>query len=121
MFKISSISQTYTTPVTVDVPDGKGGSVKHKFAVVFKRLPQDELDELHRRLNREKLQEGETLLSDDEVLDQVVTGWQDVLDQNDQPLEFNPENFGALKNVFPTRPTLVTAFFESIKTAKRKN
>jgi hypothetical protein len=121
MFKISSISQTYPTPVIVDVPDGKGGSVKQKFTVIFKRLPQSELDELHRLLNRDKLQEGETLLSDDEVLDRVVAGWQDVLGENDQQLEFNPENFAALKDVFPARPTLVTAFFDSIKTAKRKN
>lgn len=120
MFDISTVSQTYSTPVTVDVPDGKGGSVKNKFVVIFNRLPQEDLDELHRRLNRDKLQEGEALLTDDEVLDQVVAGWEGVV-RNGAPLEFNPENFSSLKNIFPTRPTLVTAFFDSIKTAKRKN
>ena len=121
MFKISTINQTYRTPITVDVPTGDGKSVAHKFAVMFARLPQDELDDLYRRMNPAKLDEGEKQLTDDELLAKVVTGWEDVLDDQDRPLEFNPDNFTALKNIYPTRSTLVQAFFDSIKTAKRKN
>ena len=121
MFKISTISQTYLHPVTVDVPNGAGKPVQHKFKISFKRKSQEELDEMHRRLNAAQLEEGETVMSDDELLVDVVAGWEDVFGDDDQPLEFTPENFAALKNIHPVRPTLVQAFFDSIKTAKRKN
>lgn len=121
MFKISTVNQTYRTPVTVEVPSGDGKSITHKFAVLFSRKSQDELDELYRRMNAAKLQEGEQLLTDDELLNQVLVGWEDVLDDQDRPLDFTPDNFNALKNIYPTRPTLVQSFFDSIKTAKRKN
>lgn len=121
MFKISSINQTYRTVVAVDVPNGTGKSMTHKFTIVFARKSQDELDELYRRMTPDKLVDGEQQLTDDELLDEVVKGWEDVLDDQDRPLEFTPSNFAALKNIYPTRPTLVQAFFDSIKTAKRKN
>ena len=121
MFKISNVNQIYRTPFSVDIPTGAGKSVTHKFTIVFARKSQDELDELYRRMTPAKLEDGEQQLTDDELLDDVVKGWEDVLDDQDQPLEFTPSNFAVLKNIYPTRPTLVQAFFDSIKTAKRKN
>lgn len=123
MYK-SAVSETYHTPVEIKVPDGKGGSVKHKFKVEFKRQSQDELDEIHRRLNLSKLNDGEKLMTDDELLEQVLVGWQEqqlLLTTNGNPAEFSDEARSAMLNIFPVRPTLVNAFFDSIKSGARKN
>ncbi|OON62282.1 hypothetical protein B0920_02045 [Massilia sp. KIM] len=121
MFQISAVNQTYFTPIKVLVPNGDGTGTEYKFKAQFKRLPQEELDDLYRRLNPEKLNEGEEPLTDDEVLDRVMVGWADVLDKDGEPLEFNEQNLAIVKNISPTRAVLVVSFFDSMKTAKRKN
>jgi hypothetical protein len=121
MFKIGSVSQTYLQPVEVEVPNGGGKTIKHIFKARFKRKTQAELDEIHRRLNALQLKDGEELLSDDALLREVMDGWEDVLDGQDQPQEFNEENLATLLDIYPTRPRLVKAFFDSIQTSKRKN
>lgn len=120
MFSIA-VNQQYPTPVEVEIPNGNGKSTKHTFVVHFKRKSQAELDEIHRRLNAMQLRDGEELLSDDELMKEVLVGWEGVHDAAGAPLDFNEENMASLLNIYPVRPTLVTAFFGSIKTSKRKN
>lgn len=120
MFSIA-VNEQYPTPVEVDIPNGNGKSTTHKFTVYFKRLSQDELDEIHRRLNSSKLLDGEELLKDDELMQQVLAGWEGVTDKVGAPLEFNDDTMKTVLNIYPMRPTLVNAFFASIKTSKRKN
>lgn len=119
-FKIAG-KETYFTPVEADVPDGTGKGVKHKFAVEFKRLSQTQLTEVFRRLDRTRLLDGEEQLGDRELLDDVMVGWRGVQDVNSNDVEFTAENMAALLEIHPVQPTIVRAFFDSIKTDKRKN
>lgn len=120
MFKISG-SDTYFTPVIVEVPDGTGKGIKHSFKVKFRRLTQTELVEVYRRIDVNQLAEGEEKLMDAELLRDVMVGWEGVQDPNGNDVDFNEENMAALLEIFPVRPTIVTAYFDSIKTGKRKN
>lgn len=120
MFKIA-VNETYVTPVDVEVPDGTGKSNKHSFKARFKRLKQSEIDSVYRRIGKENLLEGEEQLTDDELLKEVMTGWEGVQDLDGGELEFNEENMARLLDIFPTRSTLVKAYFGSIKTSARKN
>lgn len=113
MFKIST-NPTYTTPVKVDVPGDNGKTEQKAFTAIFKRLSQEELDDVTDRL-------GAKTLTDKGLIDEVLVGWKDVQDENSTPLEFNETNLAALLNVFPTRPTIVKTFFASISGAKAKN
>lgn len=114
MFKISSASQSYLTDIRVDMLDDNGKVKTQVFKARFKRVTQQELDRIHERLQ-------EKSLNDTGLLNEVTVGFEDVKDDNGNPLEFNEDNFAALVNIFPVRPTMVNAFFTTINNAVRKN
>lgn len=120
MFKIAG-SEHYFTNVAVKVPDGNGKYILHKFDAKFRRLSTTEIDEVYRRINKDKLRENEELLSDTELLHDVMVGWRGVLDQDGNEIEFTPENLDKLLEVFPVRPTLAQAWFDSLQAGKQKN
>jgi hypothetical protein len=113
-FKIA-VSPTYTVPVKVDIPADDGKTQRRVFTARFKRLEQEELEELTERMNK-----GE--LTDKQIIDEVLVGWgDDVMSEDGEKLEFNASNLNSLLRVFPTKPTIVRTFFDSIKQATRKN
>ncbi len=114
-------NETFFVPVEVSIPDGTPKGKTHKFKVEFKRQTQTELKAIFRRVNKETLEGDEELLTDDQLLQDVMVGWDGVLDKNGNKVEFTPENMEALLDVYPVRPAVVGAFFASIKTAKTKN
>lgn len=113
MFVIAT-SETYPTIVRVPLIDAKGNTKTHTFKAFWKRLPQDEID----RLN-ERLQKGD--ISDQQVIDEYMTGWDDVKDNGGQPVEFNETNLAALLLIHPTRSCLAKSFADSIYGAVGKN
>jgi hypothetical protein len=113
MFKVA-VSETYITPVAVDIVGDNNKSKTHVFKARFKRLKQSELESLSERLAAKEL-------TDSALIDEVMVGWQDVADAEGNPLEFNPDNLEALLEIYPTRPTIVRTFFDSHNGAKRKN
>lgn len=115
MFQIATQSDHIVYPVTVKFLDGNGKTVPKKFRAHFVRLSQSELDDLI-----EKSQNKE--ISDADLADRVFVGWDDVTDDNGQPLEFTPALRDQLLDIYPTRPSVIAAWFESITGgAKRKN
>lgn len=114
MIKINP-SASYTAPVHVEIPADHGKLDKVVFTARFRRLTLPEIDSVQKRLN-----DGE--LSDDALVRHVMVGWgEDVLDDDDKPLEFNDANLTALLNIFPVRPQIVRKFFDTITGAKAKN
>lgn len=114
MFKLSSVSPSYLTDIRVDMLDDNGKIKTHVFKARFKRVTQQELDRIHERLQ-------EKSLNDTELLNEVTVGFEDVKDDNGNPVEFNADNFADLINTFPVRPTMVNAFFATINNSIRKN
>lgn len=113
MFTLAT-SQTYLTPVKVDMYDESGKLKTHVFKARFRRVDQKELDDINDRLMNKTL-------SDNELLKQVTVGFEDVLDEKGNRIEFSDEAFDQLLNIFPVRPTMVTTFFNTIGNAIRKN
>jgi hypothetical protein len=106
--------QKYMTPVRVEFPANGGKPKVMIFKAWFRRLTQAQLDDVNERgAARELL--------DSDLVSEVMVGWEDVADADGNPAEFNPTNLALLLDIYPVRPTLVKAFFASIKTAAIKN
>lgn len=122
---VISQKDTYTIPVTANLPDDGGKLKQVKFHVQVKRLTTDEIDDLNKRIhaqNKLEQDDPERKVTDQMVAHEVVTGFgPDVQGDDGQPLPFNAENLDALLNIYPVRPRLVAAFFESLNNARAKN
>jgi hypothetical protein len=103
-------SPTYTTPVTVSVPNDKGGFDKSTFIARFKRSTSDETQALR-----------EMGLSNKELVRRQLVGWElkDAETQEDVP--FNSEEVEALLLIEPTPLATAVAFWETVNGARSKN
>lgn len=113
MFKLAA-TETYLTPVRVELPGDNNKPKVCAFKARFKRLSQTQFENVLERI-------GEGSLNDRGLLNEVLVGWEDVADDRDNAAEFNEENLNALLDMFPTQPTLVKTFLDSMKSAKQKN
>ncbi len=119
-FKLAT-SPDFLALVTTELPGDNGKPIKASFHVKFKRLSTSEFDELAKALN-EKDEEGAPKITNQEIVDQVLTGFGDDLqDEDGKPLEFNSDTVADLCNIFPMRNSIVEAFFAGYVRAKAKN
>lgn len=110
-------TSSYKWPVEWTVPADGGRQTKLGFEAEFKRLPQTRIDEIYAAVTN-----GAREISDDAVVDEVLIGWgSNVLDENDQPLQFTPSNIKVVLDVQGARSAIVRAFFNSLTGAKEKN
>ena len=106
-FKITQ-KPTFISRVTDETPNQRGGFDKSSFAAEFKRCGMDEIEDLKK-------------LPQKEVLQQVLVGWSDLIDDDNQPVDFNDVNLRALLNISPALLALGAAFWESLFKAREKN
>lgn len=99
---------TFTTVVTVNVPNDKGGFDKNTFVAKFNRPKQDELEELR------------PLKNDELVLRQLV-GWELKDGDTNEEVPFTQDNLAALLQIAPTPMATAIAFWESVNGARSKN
>lgn len=111
MLKIKT-THSYSWPVEVSEPADGGRFDKRTFDVTFRVIPQDQIDQI---LDGSKV--------DQTLLKTVVTGWQGVVDEDDNPVPFSPAALDQLINIPYCRVGLVDAFLGSIggDGARRKN
>lgn len=106
-FKIAQ-KPTYKVTVKVLTPNDKDGFDTSNFKAEFKRVSMDDLEKL-----REKTQA--------EVMKEVLTGFSDLLDEDDNPVDFNDITLQALLNIPQALSGLTEAFWSSIFKVKEKN
>lgn len=109
MFKIAA-SETYTAPVTVELPGVKN---KQVFDAEFKRLTLGEISKLLAHAANSKI-------DDTDFCHEVMAGWKGVSDENGE-LPFSPVNLGTLLNIFPVAACIVNAYTASLSGARLKN
>lgn len=109
MFKIA-LSETYTAPVTVELPGSKS---KNVFEAEFLRLSQPDVESL-----LAKIREGE--LDDAGFCREVMVGWKGVSDAEGE-LDFTPVNLDTLLAIYPVSRCIVEGFFASLAGSKLKN
>jgi len=108
-------AESYDWPVTLETPADGGRFEKITFTARFKRLGQARIDEIV-----SALRDGGDGLTDRTIVDDVLIGWDKVLDADGQPIDFTPVNVAAVLEVEGVRAAIVKAWFESLS-GKRKN
>lgn len=106
-FKIAQ-KPSYEVTVKVSTPNDKNGFDTSDFKAKFKRVGMEELDELRK-------------LPQKEVLQRVMVGFSDLLDEDNAQIDFNEINFNALMDIPQAQSACSEAFWESIFKAKAKN
>lgn len=106
-FKITQ-KPTFISRVTVETPNLKGGFDKSTFNAEFKRCGMDEIEELKK-------------IPQKEVLEKVLVGWTDLIDDDNQAVDFNDANLQSLLNISPALLALGEAFWTSLFKAREKN
>lgn len=112
-------SDTYTWPVSFDVPVDGGRHERQTFDGEFKRLPQSKIGPMVAELGRlEDLGELDRIT---EIAADVLVGWSGVSDDNGKEIPFSQKALEQLLEVPFLAVAVLKAYMDSIKGAKRKN
>lgn len=114
-FKLKTI-ESFKQKVDLDIPQDFGKSISASYVAEFKLLSRERIEEVTEQLTTGSLTESE-------LLKEVLIGFEDVQDEDGQPLEFTDVNRNRFLNVQYVHAGTMKAFlktFES-KQSRRKN
>lgn len=106
-FKLTK-KPTFTARVTVNTPNDKAGFDRSVLIAVFRRTSVDESLELQKSTPREAMQ-------------QVLVGWEDFNDEENQPVPFNDATLWALLSDPPALLAINEAFWNTVIKGREKN
>jgi hypothetical protein len=112
MFKISQ-SQTYTWPVSVNIPTNGGQFDRQTFDGEFKRLSDSRLKEIRGKVESDQM-------TDADFVREVMVGWSGVTD-GDADVPFSQSTLAQLLEIPGVAGAVVLAVIESLAGLKRKN
>lgn len=105
---------TFKAPVTFRLA-GDGEVVEVKFTAVFRRVKENEAQQMQTRLEQGTLR-------DRELLDQVLVGWDGLDAEDGAPFAFTPENRASAQQDWPTfEAAVVASYFKHNDVALAKN
>lgn len=119
-------SDTYSWPVTFDIPVDGGRHQKQTFDAEFKRPTQSRIVEIQEAVMKrlraiQRDEETDGMITDQEIADEILVGWSGVEDGEGGEVPFSEKNKQQVLDVPAVTASIVEAFFDSIKGAKRKN
>jgi hypothetical protein len=119
-------SDTYSWPVSFDVPADGGRFVKQTFDAEFKRPTQSRIVEIQeavlKRLRAVQNDENtDGLITDLEIAEEILVGWSGIDDGEGGAVPYSQKAKEQVLNVPAVSASIVEAFFDSLKGAKRKN
>lgn len=119
-------SDSYTWPVSIRLPANGGKREKQTFEAEFKRLPQSRINEIQvlaqqRVKAAERGEDLENGISDQSIADEVLVGWDGIVDGDGEPVPYSKTTKAQLLDVPMLAGALIEAFFESLVEGKRKN
>jgi len=122
-------ASTYSWPVEFDVPANAGRRVRQSFDAEFRRIDQDEVEQIVAGVRRrEALQEdGQELPDELECFDPVsvagdlLVGWSGIKDANGDEVPFTDATVTRVLKTPTVAAMVVRAWAESIAGSKRKN
>lgn len=112
-------SDTYSWPVTFDVPVDGGRHERQTFDGEFKRLPQSKIGPLVAELQR--LEDMGDLDRVTEIAKEVLVGWSGITGDDGKEIPFSEKAVAQLLEVPLLAVAILKAYMDSIKGAKRKN
>lgn len=119
-------SDSYTWPVSIKLPANGGKRERQTFDAEFKRLPQSRINEIQREVQlrvkaNEKGEDTGEGVSDQSIADEILVGWDGIVDGDGEPVPFSNAVKAQLLDVPMMAGALVAAYFESLVEQKRKN
>ena len=112
-------SDTYSWPVSFDVPVDGGRHERQTFDGEFKRLPQSKIGPMVAELQKvDDLGELERIT---EIAKDVLVGWSGINDDDGKEIPFSQKALEQLLEVPFLAVAVLKAYMDSIKGAKRKN
>ena len=119
-------SDTYSWPVSFDVPADGGRFVKQTFDAEFKRPTQARIVEIQEAVMKrlraiQNDQDTDGLITDLEIADEILVGWSGIDDGEGADVPYSQKAKEQVLNVPAVSASVVEAFFDSLKGAKRKN
>ena len=107
-------SDTYSWPVTFDLPIDGGRHQRQSFDGEFRRLSQSRNRELG-----QQIEAGDT--TDADLATEVLVGWSGITDDSGKDVPFSQAALQQLLDVPMLATAIITAYFSSLQGAKRKN
>ena len=107
-------SDSYTWPVTFDIPVDGGRHERQTFDGEFKRLAQSRITEIGEQIKAEEI-------TDSILAGEVLIGWAGVTDDAGKNIPFSQSALQQLLDVPMLAAAITLAYFESLQGAKRKN
>jgi len=107
-------SDTYSWPVTFDLPIDGGRHQRQSFDGEFRRLSQSRIREMG-----QQIEAGET--TDADLATEVLVGWSGITDDSGKDVPFSQAALQQLLDVPMLATAIITAYFSSLQGAKRKN
>lgn len=119
-------SSSYSWPVSFDVPVDGGRHEKQTFDAELKRLPQSRIVEIQESVQKrlvaiQRDEETDDMINDQEIASEILIGWSGVNDEESNPIPFSEKSKAELLDVPTVTAAIVTAYFNSLQGAKRKN
>lgn len=112
-------SDTYTWPINFKMPIDNGKHQTVKFQCKFQRLKQSEIEDYQKRLSVTDL--DALFKTSRECAKKVIVGWVDVLDEDENEIEFNENNLDVLLELPTLAIAVSTTYINSLTEAKVKN
>lgn len=119
-------SDTYSWPVTFDIPVDGGRHERQTFDAELKRLPQSRIieiqDAVQKRLTAiQRDEDTDGMITDQEIACEILVGWSGILDDKGEEIPFTEKAKAQLMDVPTVTASIVTSYFNSLQGAKRKN
>lgn len=112
-----AVKPTFSAPVVMRLPGDDGQVEEVKFNAVFRRLASTESKDLSARLL-----DKEKPMTDAEVLDLVLVGWDGLIDEAGIPFHYNRENrVAAAEDWSKFEYSISEAYFKYSTPAAEKN
>lgn len=99
---------SFSTPVTVKVPNDRAGFDKNTFVAKFQRPSTDDLETLRG-------------LPNEELVRKQLIGWELKDEETGEDVPFTKENMEAILQIQPTPLATALAFWETVNGARTKN
>ena len=119
-------SQSYSWPVSIQLPADGGKREKSSFDALFKRLPQSRINEIQQLVQQriKSAERGDELdngVTDQSIAAEILVGWAGILDADGDDVPYSEAVKAQLLDVPMMAGALIEAYFTSLVELKRKN
>lgn len=113
---------TYRWPLTLSLPVDDGKREKSTFTAIFRRLRQSRIEEISKQARSAQYgkEDEAELPSDRDVVREIMAGWDDVIDDEREPVPFTDSALSQMLEIPTVSGQIIAQWFESLEPAKKK-